>query len=228
MLVFDCLSLFPEMLGGFMSSSIIGRAMRNGHINIGAHNIRNWTSDKYGVADDSPFGGGSGMVMKPEPIFAALEDLRTENSKVIYMCPDGELLSSSLAKKLANETHLILLSGHYEGVDERVREVLVDQEVSIGDYVLTNGTLASAVLIDAVVRYIPGVLGDENSLRQDSFSDGLLSFPQYTRPAEFRGMMVPDVLLSGNHAEINRWRQNQRLLRTKVRRPDLIKNEVLK
>jgi tRNA (guanine37-N1)-methyltransferase len=172
------------------------------------------------------------MVMKPEPIFAAIEELRSEKSVAVFLCPDGKVLDSAAAKRLSNGEHLILLAGHYEGVDERVREALIDEEISIGDYVLTNGALASAVLIDAVVRQIPGVLGDENSLAQDSFSDGLLSFPQYTRPAEFRGMGVPEVLLSGNHGEIAKWRQSQRMIRTGRRRPDLMeklrKSEVLK
>ncbi|MDR1890970.1 MAG: tRNA (guanosine(37)-N1)-methyltransferase TrmD [Puniceicoccales bacterium] len=223
MLRFDCLSLFPEMLNGFVSCSIIGRAIQNKLAMVCLYNLRDWATDKHSVTDDSPFGGGPGMVMKPEPIFAAIESLRSEYSRVIFLCPDGEIFNSAMAQKLSKEKHLILLSGHYEGVDERVRESLVDREISIGDYVLTNGTVASAVLMDAIIRQIPGVLGDDNSLGQDSFSDGLLSFPQYTRPVEFRGMAVPDVLLSGNHAEIAKWRQNQRSLRTRKRRPDLIK-----
>ncbi|MDR2628511.1 MAG: tRNA (guanosine(37)-N1)-methyltransferase TrmD [Puniceicoccales bacterium] len=223
MLKFDCLSLFPEMLNGFVSCSIIGRAIQNGLAMVCLHNLRDWTTDKHSLTDDSPFGGGSGMVMKPEPIFAAVETLRSEHSKVIFLCPDGEIFNSNMAQELSQEEHLILLSGHYEGVDERVREFLVDKEISIGDYILTNGTLASAVLMDAIIRQIPGVLGGDDSLNQDSFSNGLLSFPQYTRPAEFRGMLVPDVLLSGNHAEIAKWRQDQRSLRTRKRRPDLIK-----
>lgn len=222
MLRFDCLSLFPEMLKGFVSCSIIGRAVQSGLVQIYLHNLRDWATDRWRITDDSPFGGGSGMVMKPEPIFGAIDELRSASGKVVFLCPDGELLTAALAKDLSREEHLILLSGHYEGVDERVREALVDREISIGDYVLTNGTLPSAVLVDAVVRQIPGVLGGENSLNQDSFSDGLLSFPQYTRPAEFRGMAVPDVLLSGDHGEIAKWRQTQRLVRTKKRRPDLI------
>lgn len=223
MLRFDCLSLFPEMLDGFVTSSMIGRAIHNGLIAINRYNIRDWATDKHHVTDDSPFGGGSGMVMKPGPIFAAIESLKTPTSKVIFMCPDGEVLNTQMACTLAQEEHIILLSGHYEGVDERVREVLVDQEISIGDYVLTNGTLPAAVLMDAVSRQIPGVLGGEESLKQDSFSDGLLSFPQYTRPASFRGLNVPEVLLSGNHAEIAKWRKEQRLKRTLERRPQLLK-----
>lgn len=228
MLRFDCISLFPEMLCGFVNCSILGRAVQNGLLQINLYNLRDWAKDKHHITDDSPYGGGAGMVLKPEPIFGAVEELRFQNSKVVYMCPDGEPLTTSVAKSLAHEDHIIILSGHYEGVDERVRERLVDREISIGNYVLTNGTLAAAILIDVVSRYVPGVLGDENSLNQDSFSDGLLSFPQYTRPAMFRDMAVPDVLMSGNHAEIAKWRSNQRVMRTKIRRPDLICEEEFK
>ena len=228
MLRFDCISLFPEMLCGFVNCSILGRAVQNGLLQINLYNLRDWAKDKHHITDDSPYGGGAGMVLKPEPIFGAVEELRFQNSKVVYMCPDGEPLTTSVAKSLAHEDHIIILSGHYEGVDERVRERLVDREISIGNYVLTNGTLAAAILIDAVSRYVPGVLGDENSLNQDSFSDGLLSFPQYTRPAMFRDMAVPDVLVSGNHVEIAEWRRNQRVMRTKIRRPDLICEEEFK
>ena len=228
MLRFDCISLFPEMLCGFVNCSILGRAVQNGLLQINLYNLRDWAKDKHHITDDSPYGGGAGMVLKPEPIFGAVEELRLQNSKVVYMCPDGEPLTTSVAKSLAQEDHMIILSGHYEGVDERVRERLVDREISIGNYVLTNGTLAAAILIDVVSRYVPGVLGDENSLNQDSFSDGLLSFPQYTRPAMFRDMAVPDILISGNHAEIAKWRSNQRVMRTKIRRPDLICEEEFK
>ena len=228
MLRFDCISLFPEMLCGFVNCSILGRAVQNGLLRINLYNLRDWAKDKHHTTDDSPYGGGAGMVLKPEPIFGAVEELKFQNSKVVYMCPDGEPLTTSVAKSLAQEDHMIILSGHYEGVDERVRERLVDREISIGNYVLTNGTLAAAILIDAVSRYVPGVLGDENSLNQDSFSDGLLSFPQYTRPAMFRDMAVPDILMSGNHAEIAKWRSNQRVMRTKIRRPDLICEEEFK
>ncbi len=221
-LQFDCLSLFPEMLEGFVSSSIIGRTIKSGKIRINLHNIRDWADDKHYITDDSPFGGGSGMVMRPEPLFAAINAVKQECSKVIYLCPDGERLTSRLACELASEKSLVLLSGHYEGIDQRIRDLVVDYEISIGDYVLTNGTLASAVLIDAVSRYIPGVLGNEQSLMQDSFSDGLLSFPQYTRPAVFMNMKVPEVLLSGNHQMINIWRQEKRLERTMKMRPDLL------
>lgn len=228
MLRFDCISLFPEMLCGFVNCSILGRAVQNGLLQINLCNLRDWAKDKHHITDDSPYGGGAGMVLKPEPIFGAVEELRFQHSKVVYMCPDGEPLTTSVAKSLAQEDHIIILSGHYEGVDERVRERLVDREISIGNYVLTNGTLAAAILIDVVSRYVPGVLGDENSLNQDSFSDGLLSFPQYTRPAMFRDMAVPDILMSGNHAEIAKWRSNQRVMRTKIRRPDLICEEEFK
>ncbi|MDR0715294.1 MAG: tRNA (guanosine(37)-N1)-methyltransferase TrmD [Puniceicoccales bacterium] len=227
-LQFDCLSLFPEMLRGFVAASMLGRAIINGLIDIRLHSIREWAEGKHHVTDDAPFGGGAGMVMRPEPLFAAINELRKEDSEVVYLCPDGELLTSDIARELARESSLILLSGHYEGVDQRVRDCIVDREISIGDYVLTNGTLASAVLMVAVSRYIPGVLGSEISLDQDSFSDGLLSFPQYTRPAIFMNMAVPDVLLSGNHADIASWRHEQRIERTRQRRPDLLLKRNLK
>ncbi|OHE73128.1 MAG: tRNA (guanosine(37)-N1)-methyltransferase TrmD [Verrucomicrobia bacterium GWC2_42_7] len=223
-LTIDVLSLFPQMVEGFVRESMIGRACERGLLGIGLHNIRDWTTDKHHQTDDRPFGGGPGMLLKPEPVFAAVEDLlsrQNANAKVIYLCPDGEPLSQKVVKELAQEKHLILLSGHYEGIDQRVRDTLIHREISIGDYVLTNGTLAAAVLIDAVCRYIPGVLGEEMSLQQDSFNDNLLSFPQYTRPYDFRGMKVPDILLSGDHAEIAKWRREQQFLKTKNRRPDL-------
>lgn len=218
----DLLTLFPGMVGGFLSESMIGRAIENHLLDVKVHNLRDWATDKHKVADDRPFGGGAGMLLKPEPIFLAVEQLRRPETTVLYFAPDGEKLSSSLAREFAASQHLILLSGHYEGVDHRVREHLVDREISIGDYVLTNGTLAAAVFIDAVARYIPGVLGDEKSLTQDSFQNKLLSFPQFTRPAEFRGMKVPEVLLSGDHAKIEQWRAEQRRERTRRLRPDLI------
>ncbi len=225
---FDCLSLFPEMLDGFISSSIIGRARKAGIIGVSLYNIRDWADDKHHITDDSPFGGGAGMVMRPEPILAAINAVKKSDSKVVYLCPDGELLNNCIVRELATEKHLILLSGHYEGIDQRIRDSVVDREISIGDYVLTNGVLASAILIDALSRYIPGVLGCEESLEQDSFSDGLLTFPQYTRPANFLNMKVPEVLLSGNHQLIDAWRKEKRLERTMKRRPDLLKKENLK
>lgn len=220
----DLLTLFPGMIHGFLTESMIGRAAEAGLLQISVHNLRDWTTDKHKVTDDRPFGGGAGMLLKPEPIFAAVEQLRKPGkTTTIYFAPDGEPLTTELVQEFAQCEHLLLLSGHYEGVDQRVRDCLIDREVSIGDYVLTNGTLPAAVFLDAVGRYVPGVLGDENSLTQDSFRNKLLSFPQFTRPAEFRGMKVPEVLLSGDHARIEKWRHEQRVERTKRLRPDLSK-----
>jgi len=211
------------MLDGYLKESMLGRACASKILDLRVHNLRDWTADKHNTTDDRPFGGGPGMVMKPEPVFAAIEELQTPECTRIYMCPDGEKLSPALAEELAKKRHLIILSGHYEGIDERIRERAIDKEVSIGDYVLTNGTLPAAVLADAIARYVPGVLGEENSLTFDSFKDNLLSFPQYTRPAKFRDMDVPAVLLSGNHEEIAAWRRKQQIDRTKLRRPDILK-----
>ncbi len=219
---FDILTLFPKMVEGFLSTSMLARGQQNGLIRAKAHQLRDWTEDKHRKTDEIPFGGGPGMVMKPEPIFAAAESLRRQETKLIYMAPDGEPLTSLLAQKLSQEKHIILLSGHYEGVDQRVRDHLVDHEISIGDYVLTNGTLAAVVLIDCISRFVPGFLGDEKSLTNESFTDSLLSFPQYTRPADFRGMRVPEVLLSGNHAVIANWRREQQIKKTRKLRPDLL------
>lgn len=219
----DFLTLFPEMLDGFLTESMLGRAQKNGILELQAHNIRDWAEGKHKITDDRPFGGGPGMLMKPEPVFAAIEELQSQECTRIYMCPDGEKLTPQIASELAKAKHLIILSGHYEGIDERIRECVIDREISIGDYVLTNGTLPAAVLVDTVARYVPGVLGEENSLSADSFNGNLLSFPQYTRPAEFRGMKVPEVLMSGNHAEIERWRHQQQVERTNKRRPDILK-----
>jgi tRNA (guanine37-N1)-methyltransferase len=221
-LKFDILTLFPEMVEGFFASSMLARGQKNGLIQVRAHQLRDWATDKHHKTDEMPYGGGAGMVMMPGPIFAAVEALRRPESKVIYMAPDGQPLTSQMARSLANEPHLIILSGHYEGVDQRVRDELVDQEVSIGDYVLTNGTLAAAVMIDCVSRFIPGFLGDEKSLTEESFMSTVLGFPQYTRPAEFRGMRVPEVLLSGNHAAIAKWRHDQQIEKTERLRPDLL------
>lgn len=219
---FDLLTLFPSMVEGFLHSSMLGRACKEGLIRAQAHDLRAWATDKHQTTDDRPFGGGPGMVMKPEPFFEAVSSLRRENSKVIYLAPDGVPLSTPLARELASETHLILLSGHYEGIDQRVRDQLVDLEISIGDYVLTNGTLAAAVVVDCVSRYVPGVLGEEKSLTQDSFFNTLLGFPQYTRPAEYRGMRVPEILLSGDHPSIEAWRKHQQINKTRQLRPDLL------
>jgi tRNA (guanine37-N1)-methyltransferase len=218
----DIVTLFPEICRAPLNESIMKRAQKNGIIDLHIHNLRDWTKDKHHVADDAPFGGGQGMVMKPEPIFAAVEELRNQTSKVVLMSPAGHRLDQQMAAQLSGESHLIIICGHYEGVDHRVIEHLVDLEISIGGYVLTNGAIAAVVLVDAVVRLLPGVLGHEQSAVDDSFSRGLLEAPQYTRPAEFRDWKVPDVLLSGNHAEIERWRKEQAIKRTRENRPDLL------
>jgi tRNA (guanine37-N1)-methyltransferase len=223
MLRIDVLTLFPRMLDGFLTESILGRAIEQGKLGVQVHDLRAWTTDKHRTADDRPFGGGAGMVLRPEPVFAAIEQLQSPGCRRIYLTPDGAPLSPAMAQGLSLESHLILLSGHYEGIDQRIRDGAIDQEISIGDYVLTNGTLAAAVLIDSLSRFIPGVLGEEKSLTHESFSGKLLDFPQYTRPAEFRGMSVPEVLLSGNHAEIEKWRQARALEKTRRVRPDLLK-----
>ncbi|MBT4223605.1 MAG: tRNA (guanosine(37)-N1)-methyltransferase TrmD [Opitutae bacterium] len=221
-LKFDVITLFPGLLDGVVEESIIGRAVRNNRIEVGVHDLREWAEGPQSLTDDRPFGGGAGMVLKPEPLFESIESLATKESTVVYMSPDGENLSTPLAQELAEEKHLVVVSGHYEGIDQRVRDSKVDREVSIGDYVLTNGTLAAAVLIDAVSRFVPGVLGKEESLEQDAFADSLLSHPQYTRPAEYRGIKVPDILLSGHHKSILNWRQTHREEKTRDRRPDLL------
>jgi tRNA (guanine37-N1)-methyltransferase len=232
----DILTLFPEICRAPLSESMMKRAQENKIVDLRIHNLRDWTTDKHHVVDDAPFGGGQGMVMKPEPIFAAVEELKqktpnaqrsTSNAelqkpKVILMSPAGRRFDQTIATELSKESHLIVICGHYEGVDHRVIEHLVDLEVSIGDYVLTNGAIAAVVLIDAVVRLLPGVLGHEQSAHDDSFSARLLEAPHYTRPAEFRGWKIPDVLLSGNHAEIVKWRKEQAIKRTKKNRPDLL------
>ena len=220
----DVLTLFPKMMEGFLGESMIGRAQARNIITIEVHDLRRWAKGKHKIIDDRPFGGGAGMLLKPEPLFEAVAAIHTEESTVIYLCPDGEPLKTPLVQELSKLSHLLLISGHYEGVDQRVRDQLVDREISIGDYILTNGTLAAAVLIDSVSRYIPGFLGEEISLTQDSFHDNLLSFPQYTRPAVFQGFSVPPVLLSGDHQAIVQWRHQQQLEKTKERRPDIFKS----
>ena len=219
----DILTLFPEICRAPLSESMMKRAQENGIVDIRIHNLRDWTTDKHHVVDDAPFGGGPGMVMKPEPIFAAVESLRNEKSTVVLMTPQGERLTQSVAEKFTTSDHLVVICGHYEGIDQRVIEHLVDAEISIGDYVLTNGAIAAVILVDATVRLLPGVLGDEQSAAEDSFSAGLLEAPQYTRPAEFRGWKVPEILLSGNHAEIATWREKEALRRTRENRPDLLR-----
>ncbi len=221
-LAFDVITLFPAMLDGFLTESILGKAVEKNLIAVGVHDLRQWTTDRHRTADDRPFGGGAGMVLKPEPVFAAIEALHRTGSRRIYLTPDGVPFDQRVAERLALEKHLILLSGHYEGIDQRIRDRVIDEEISIGDYVLTNGTLAAAVVIDAVSRLVPGVLGEEKSLTHESFTRKLLDFPQYTRPAEFRGMSVPEVLLSGNHAEIEKWRHARQVEKTRQVRPDLL------
>jgi tRNA (guanine37-N1)-methyltransferase len=223
MLRIDIITLFPRMLDGFLTESILGRGIEAGHLAVEVHDLRKWTTDKHRTADDRPFGGGAGMVLKPEPVFAAIEQLQTPGCRRIYLTPDGMPLSPALALDLSRQKHLVFLSGHYEGIDQRIRDGVIDQEISIGDYVLTNGTLAAAVVLDALARFIPGVLGEEKSLTHESFTNRLLDFPQYTRPAEFRSMSVPEVLLSGNHAEIEKWRHARQVEKTLSVRPDLLK-----
>jgi tRNA (guanine37-N1)-methyltransferase len=220
---FDVLSLFPKTIEGFTEESILGKAIDRGLLEINSLDLRRWAKGKHREADDRPFGGGAGMVLKPEPLFDAIEEISDESTTVVYMAPDGEPLSTPLARELSESQHLLLISGHYEGIDQRVRDEVVDREISIGDYVLTNGALPATVLIDAVGRQVPGVLGDEESLTDESFENNLLAHPQYTRPAEYRGMKVPEVLLSGNHQEISKWRQEKRMERTAAMRPDLFK-----
>ena len=218
----DVLTLFPAMFAGPLDESIIKRARQAGLLDLQLHQLRDWTHDRHKTVDDRPFGGGPGMLLKVEPIFEAVESLQREQTRVVLMSPSGRKFDQSIARGLAQQEHLVIVTGHYEGFDERIREALADDELSIGDYVLTNGALPAMVVIDTVVRLLPGVLGDDASSSEESFSAGLLEYPQYTRPAEFRGMKVPDVLQSGNHAEIAKWRAEQAKLRTKERRPDLI------
>ena len=218
----DVLTLFPGMFPGPLDESIIKRARESGRLRLGIRDLRDYTHDRHRKVDDRPFGGGPGMLMKPEPLFEAVEALRGEKTRVILTSPAGRPFRQEIAQELAGEEHLLLVCGSYEGFDERVRECLADDELSIGDYVLTNGALPAMVIIDAVTRLLPGVLGDDESSVDESFSDGLLEYPQYTRPAEFRGMSVPEVLLSGDHAAIERWRREQARMRTGQRRPDLL------
>ncbi|MEQ8204409.1 MAG: tRNA (guanosine(37)-N1)-methyltransferase TrmD, partial [Smithellaceae bacterium] len=220
---FDVLSIFPEMFSSPLNFSLLKKAQEKGLINICLHDIRNWASDKHRMTDDAPFGGGCGMVMKVEPVERALAEIKNKvgESQVILMTPQGETFNHKIATELASERQIIIICGRYEGVDERIRTYLVDREISIGDFILTGGELSALVLIDAVSRLIPGVLGNADSPAGESFSNGLLEYPQYTRPREFRGMQVPEVLLSGNHEEIARWRREQSLLRTREMRGEL-------
>ncbi|MGB6838457.1 MAG: tRNA (guanosine(37)-N1)-methyltransferase TrmD [Dehalococcoidia bacterium] len=221
----DILTLFPEMFRGPFEASIVARAVEAGLVEIALHNIRDYARDKHQVVDDYPYGGGPGMVMKPEPIFEAVESVQAmapEPGLVVLLTPQGRLLDHQVLQDLARLPRLILLCGRYEGVDERVREHLAQDEISIGDYVLSGGEIPAMVVVDAVVRRLPDALGSEVSLEEESHAQGLLEYPQYTRPAEFRGWSVPQVLLSGHHAEVARWRRRQSLLRTASRRPDLL------
>jgi tRNA (guanine37-N1)-methyltransferase len=226
---FDILTLFPSMFAGPFSESIIKRAVDRGILEIGLHNIRDYATGRHKVTDDYPYGGGSGMVMKVEPLAACIESVHSDNqkAKVVLTTPQGSIFNEELARSLATESGLIIICGRYEGIDERVKELFVDHEISVGDFVLTGGELAAMVLVDAVARFIPGVLGSEESAQSDTFSDGLLEYPQYTRPPEFRGLTVPQVLLSGNHGEIASWRRRQALTRTFLSRPDLLNSACL-
>ena len=217
---FDILTLFPEMFSS-LEQSIIGRAVENGQISINLINIRDFSTDKHKKVDDTPYGGGAGMVMMPDVIYSAYKSLESSDAKVIYMSPKGKTLNQEKVEELSKENHLIILCGHYEGIDQRVLDKIVDEEISIGDYVLTGGEIPAMVLIDSVSRYVKGVL-KEDSIKEESFSNGLLEYPQYTRPEIFQGERVPEVLLSGNHQEIDKWRKEKSLEITKKNRPDLL------
>ncbi|MFA4842354.1 MAG: tRNA (guanosine(37)-N1)-methyltransferase TrmD [Candidatus Omnitrophota bacterium] len=222
----DIITIFPKMLAPVLNESIIKRAQAKGRVKISVHDLRDYTLDKHRKVDDRTFGGGSGMVMSPEPIFRAVESIikiKDAKTKIILLTPQGKTLTQELAKRLSGYKHLILICGHYEGIDERVRQYLADEEISIGDYVLTGGEIPAMVLVDAVVRLLPGVLGDKNSLNFESFEGNLLEYPQYTRPANYKGRQVPAILLSGNHKGIEGWRKKEAVKRTKLKRPDLIK-----
>ena len=221
---FDILTLFPAMVTAPLQESILGKAVQKGLIDIRVTNIRDFTSDKHHIVDDAPYGGGQGMVMKAEPIAQAVERITAENPSAhrIYLTPQGKVFNQETARVLSSRSHLVFLCGRYEGIDERVRQLFVDEEISIGDYILTGGELAALVLIDAVSRFLPGVLGSDRSAEDDSFSNCLLEYPQYTRPPDFRGYRVPEVLLSGNHAAISLWRKKEALKRTWMRRPELL------
>jgi tRNA (guanine37-N1)-methyltransferase len=226
----DVVTICPEMLAGPLDCSIIKRVQDSGLLEVHLHNLRDFTTDKHHVVDDAPFGGGAGMLMKPEPWFAAVESIRDgaeEPPHTVFLTPQGAVLTQAKARELAQRPALLLMCGRYEGVDERVREALADEEISIGDYVLTGGELPALVLIDAVARLLPGAVGNEDSVAEESFCDGLLEYPQYTRPRGFRGLEAPEVLLSGHHEEIRKWRRRQSLLRTRARRPDMFERLAL-
>lgn len=223
---FDVFSIFPDALKPYLEMSILQRAIENGLLDVQLHDIRSAASDRHHTTDDAPYGGGGGMVMKPEPVFKAVEDVLGSPAEcpIILLTPQGRVFNQQIAAELAGQPRLALLCGRYEGVDERIRTHLVSDEISIGDYVLTGGELPAMILIDAVTRLIPGVLGDPDGAQDDSHASGLLEYPHFTRPVEFRGWRVPEVLMSGNHAEIARWRRQQSLLRTRLRRPDMLEN----
>lgn len=227
----DILTLFPDMFGGFFTCSIVGRAVGRGLVDIRLHDIRAFTYDKHHVVDDYPYGGGAGMVLKPEPVFEAVEfakqDAGLSSVHTVLLSPQGRLLNQNIVRELSGYQQLVLVCGHYEGIDERVAAYLTDEEISIGDYVLSGGEVAAMVIVDCIVRLLPGVVGSEASLVEESYTDGFLEYPQYTRPAVFRGLEVPSVLLSGNHEQVARWRRQQSLMRTAKRRSDLMKKAVL-
>ncbi|MBB2507674.1 MULTISPECIES: tRNA (guanosine(37)-N1)-methyltransferase TrmD [Staphylococcus] len=221
----DYLTLFPQMFDGVLNQSILKRAQDKEMLQVNTVDFRSFAENKHNQVDDYPFGGGQGMVLKPEPIFNAMKCIeKTENTRVILMCPQGRPFNQEIAQELSHSEHLVFICGHYEGYDERIRQHLVTDEISMGDYVLTGGELPAMVMTDAIVRLIPGVLGNQQSHEDDSFQDGLLEFPQYTRPRSYQDMNVPDVLLSGNHAHIDQWRHEQKLIRTWEKRPDLLEN----
>jgi len=222
-MIFDILTLFPEMFASPLQQSILGKALERDLIDVRLHNIRDYAVDKHQTTDDRPFGGGEGMVMKPEPIVAALDAIRGDGPepRVVLLSPQGRLFHQGVAEELARCTRVVLVCGRYEGVDERVSRCFVDEELSLGDYILTGGELAAMVVVDVVTRLLPGVLGNAASAETESFTEPILEYPQYTRPQEFRGYAVPGILLSGNHLAIRRWRRGQALLRTQMRRPDL-------
>ena len=222
---FDILTLFPEMFEP-INQSILGRAQEKNIIDINVINIRDFSENKHKKVDDTPYGGGAGMVMMPDVVYSAYNSVKTDNAKVIYMSPQGKTLNQIKVEQLAKEDHLIILCGHYEGIDQRVLDKIVDEEISIGDYVLTGGEIPAMVLIDSVSRYVEGVL-KADSIKEESFSDGLLEYPQYTRPEIFEGEKVPEILLSGNHQEIDKWRKEKSLEITKKKRPDLLQNQIL-
>lgn len=227
---FDIITIFPAMVEAALQEGVVGRAKTRGVLDIAVHNLRTFTSDRHHVVDDVPFGGGPGMVLKPEPLVAAVEGIRAERGvpgAVVLTSPAGRVFTQAEARRLAGLGHVVLICGRYEGVDERVRELLVTDELSIGDYVVSGGELPALVMVDAIARLVPGVVGDEQSVEADSFSRGLLDYPHYTRPADFRGHKVPDVLLSGHHGEIRRWRMRQSLERTLERRPELVVEQLL-